>query len=83
MNKVILEYSWVFKCVAAGKALREDEQWGNCLTQDDGLTLDPDGNFEDDVDLPHNKSVTFFLYYHRLLILPNKKSSTDASCHTR
>ena len=81
MNKVVLEHSWVPKSLQAGRALREDEQWGDCLTHDDGLALDPDGNFDDEVDVA-NKSVKFLLYCHQQLILPNKKFSTDASCHT-
>ena len=60
VNKVVLEHSWVAKSLEAGRALREDEQWGDCLTQDDGLALDPDGNFDDEVDFT-NKSVKSFL----------------------
>ncbi|RDB29618.1 hypothetical protein Hypma_015586 [Hypsizygus marmoreus] len=38
-NKVVLEYSWVRNCIAAGRLLGEADQWGDCLTADDGLPI--------------------------------------------
>ncbi|KAF9457456.1 hypothetical protein BDZ94DRAFT_1326278 [Collybia nuda] len=38
-NKVVLEHSWVRKSIAAQKILGEVDQWGGCLTQDDGLPI--------------------------------------------
>ncbi|KAK2461962.1 hypothetical protein APHAL10511_006425 [Amanita phalloides] len=55
VDKVVLEYGWASKSLAAGKALKATDQWGNCLTKDDGLPLDPDANFDEEVDFT-NKS---------------------------
>ncbi|KAF8632545.1 hypothetical protein AX15_001760 [Amanita polypyramis BW_CC] len=49
VNKVVLEYAWVSNSLAAARALKEGDQWGNCLTHDDGLPLDSDANFDDEI----------------------------------
>ena len=41
-NKVVLEHSWVQTSIAAGKVLNEDDNWGGCLTVDDGLPIGED-----------------------------------------
>lgn len=56
-NKVVLEYTWITKSCTAGRALMEGDEWGGCLTQDDGLALDADANMDDEgsqVELTNN-----------------------------
>lgn len=38
-DKVVLEYSWVKSSISAGRVLAEADQWGGCLTSDDGLPI--------------------------------------------
>ncbi|KAG5642449.1 hypothetical protein DXG03_002759 [Asterophora parasitica] len=38
-NKAVLEHSWVKHSIAVGRVLDRDEQWGGCLTVDDGLPI--------------------------------------------
>ncbi|CAA7258689.1 unnamed protein product [Cyclocybe aegerita] len=52
-NKTILEYTWVRKSVEAGKPLLGDEQWGDCLTHDDGQPLGSTADAEDDGEIPN------------------------------
>ncbi|KAJ3507859.1 hypothetical protein NLJ89_g6068 [Agrocybe chaxingu] len=47
-NKTILEYTWVRKSVEAGKPLLGDEQWGDCLTHDDGQPIGSAADAEDE-----------------------------------
>ncbi|KAF8640628.1 hypothetical protein AX17_000288 [Amanita inopinata Kibby_2008] len=54
IDKVVLDYAWVSKCLAAGKALKEEDQWGNCLTQDEGLSTESEPGFEDDAVIASN-----------------------------
>ncbi|KAH7913009.1 hypothetical protein BJ138DRAFT_1059946 [Hygrophoropsis aurantiaca] len=44
-QKIVLEYTWVHKCLEVGRPLFEQENWGGALAADDGLQLD---NNEDD-----------------------------------
>ena len=84
MDKVVLDHSWVAKSLAAGRALGEVDQWGDCLTQDDGLPLDADAVFDDEAEQeeqPKNKSVAPLMFCDQPLILINKKPSTNSSCH--
>ncbi|KAK0198173.1 hypothetical protein F5146DRAFT_1131179 [Armillaria mellea] len=46
-GKVVLNHLWVQKCSAAGRVLGADDNWGNCLTHDDGLPIGSTG--EEDV----------------------------------
>ncbi|KAJ2928879.1 hypothetical protein H1R20_g8140, partial [Candolleomyces eurysporus] len=39
-NKVVLRYEWVAACVEAKRILREDNDWGEFMTVDDGLPID-------------------------------------------
>lgn len=39
---MVLEHSWVQTSIAAGKVLNEDDNWGGCLTIDDGLPIGED-----------------------------------------
>lgn len=41
-DKIVLEYTWVSRCFAAQKLLKEPDQWGGCMTQDDGSSLEGD-----------------------------------------
>ncbi|KIM48258.1 hypothetical protein M413DRAFT_62764 [Hebeloma cylindrosporum] len=41
-NKVVLDYVWVKRCIEAEKAFLKDDQWGGCLTHDDGLPIEMD-----------------------------------------
>ncbi|KAF9455082.1 hypothetical protein P691DRAFT_716285 [Macrolepiota fuliginosa MF-IS2] len=38
-NKVVLSYAWVTKCISVGKPLLVADNWGDCLTRDDGLPI--------------------------------------------
>ncbi|KAF9015103.1 hypothetical protein BDQ17DRAFT_1418221 [Cyathus striatus] len=38
-NKVVLKHLWVEKCRGAGKVLTSQDEWGDCLTVDDGLPI--------------------------------------------
>jgi hypothetical protein len=58
---VVLDYVWVKKSIEAEKALLKDDQWGGCLTHDDGLPIEMDG--ESDI----SKSVFFVSHRNHLL----------------
>ena len=51
---MVLDYVWVKKSIEAEKALLKDDQWGGCLTHDDGLPIEMDN--EPDI----SKSVFLF-----------------------
>ncbi|KAF5356201.1 hypothetical protein D9756_004111 [Leucocoprinus leucothites] len=48
-NKVVLNYTWVTKCINAAKPLLEEDDWGGSKTCDDGLPiLRPTANGDED-----------------------------------
>jgi hypothetical protein len=61
----------VAKSLDAGRVLGEADQWGDCLTQDDGLPLEGDAGFDDEPEQeePKNKSVIPLLFCRQPLIL--------------
>ncbi|KAG6885588.1 hypothetical protein C0993_012590 [Termitomyces sp. T159_Od127] len=48
-DKVVLQHTWVSACLAASKVLAKDDEWGGCLTFDDGLPIVKEG-IEDSVN---------------------------------
>ncbi|KAG5653448.1 hypothetical protein H0H81_000337 [Sphagnurus paluster] len=54
-NKAVVEHTWVSKSIEAGHALDADEQWGGCLTFDDGRPIlrdESQGTINQSVSLP-------------------------------
>ena len=47
-DKVILEYSWAFKCITAGRPLLRDDNFADCIAVDDGRAYE----MNDDDDGP-------------------------------
>jgi len=43
-NKTVLSYAWVKKSLTAGRPLFQEDQWGECLTRDDGAPIDSQGD---------------------------------------
>ncbi|KAH7883530.1 hypothetical protein F5I97DRAFT_1814450 [Phlebopus sp. FC_14] len=41
-SKVVLEHSWLQKCIEAGRPLLEEDAWGDALTVDDGQPVEID-----------------------------------------
>lgn len=50
-DKVVLEYTWAKRCNEAGKALLEGDNWGDCLTVDDGLPIDGSFNSDEETEI--------------------------------
>lgn len=50
INKHVLNYTWVKRCLEAQRPLLAEDQWGDCLAQDDGRPIDA-GNGPDDMVL--------------------------------
>ena len=77
---MILEHSWVKDCLAQGRVLDGNDEWGGYLTQDDGLPI-----VKEEVDDTH-KSVTYSRSHNSQLSICNKKSpsnSPDYACRSR
>jgi hypothetical protein len=55
-DKMVLEYTWVRKCIDAGRALLADDGWGGSVAIDDGETI-AKGDDEFDNAAPRQKSV--------------------------
>ncbi|KAF8168166.1 hypothetical protein B0H34DRAFT_49653 [Crassisporium funariophilum] len=51
-GKVVLKHTWVRKCFEAGKALLQEDQWGGCLTFDDGRDITPQGDDDGELEIP-------------------------------
>ncbi|KAF9535411.1 hypothetical protein CPB83DRAFT_901138 [Crepidotus variabilis] len=43
INKTVLRYSWARKSIEAGKPLLDGDNWGGCVTQDDGAPIEEGG----------------------------------------
>ena len=48
-EKTVLDYSWIEKCVAEGRALLEQDGWGHCLLVDDGEDIPEDDDDQQDL----------------------------------
>lgn len=42
-NKTVLNYTWVKKSLMAGRPLFEEDEWGECVTYNDGVPIDGEG----------------------------------------
>lgn len=75
-NKVVLEHSWVRKSIAAQRVLGETDQWGGCLTQDDGLPIVK----EELEDTPKSVQLTYANVYTKHM---RKKPSSNSTNNPR
>lgn len=83
-DKVVLDHTWANKCIKAETALLDDD-YGGCLTHDDGLPIgDQDDDAESGPPPKNSKSVFSFNKgcFKRAYTMLLKKPTANAPPHT-
>jgi hypothetical protein len=87
-NKVVLSYAWVTASENAGRPLLADDDWGACLTKDDGLPILKPTGMSDDKEIgttyaPFVVAVATELRLSQRSLLPTPRETPVESDNTQ